>query len=128
VLYQELEIDADDSVISKSPDGFGYGTKKLRHAMIGTLRGLQHKKILARVDHELPKGDQRRLSLVANDPGNCTLPASINVALRFSPDEFQTFQTSLGRKLAMHLPCLAEHIGAPIASNGKSRKPAVDLF
>jgi hypothetical protein len=27
-LCQDLEIPADDSVLSKSPDGFGYGTKR----------------------------------------------------------------------------------------------------
>jgi hypothetical protein len=100
-------------------------TKKLHHRMTGTLREFQYKKILARVDHEFPKDDRRRLVFLANDPGNCSFPAIINSALRFSRDEFQT---ALGRKLAIQLPCLAEHIGAPIASNGKSRKLAVDPF
>jgi hypothetical protein len=93
--------------------------------MTGILRGFQYKKIFALVDHELLKDDQCWLALLANDPGNCSFPASINSAIRFSLDEFQT---ALGRKLAIHLSCLAKHIGAQIASNGKSRKIAVDPF
>jgi hypothetical protein len=34
----------------------------------------------------------------------------------------------LWRKLAINLSCLAKHIGAPNASNGKSRKLAVNPF
>jgi hypothetical protein len=107
VPLSDLGIPADYYVLSKSPDGFVYGTKKLHHVMTGTLRGFQSKKVLARVDHELPKDDQRRLALLANGPGNCSFPVSINSALRFSLDEFLT---ALGRKLAIQLPCLAEHI------------------
>jgi hypothetical protein len=97
----------------------------LDHAITGMIRGFQYKKILARVDHERPKDDQRRLALLANEPGNCSFPVRTNSALRFSPVEFQT---ALGHKLAIHLPCLAEDIGAQTASNGESRKLAVDPF
>jgi hypothetical protein len=81
---QGLGILADDSVLSESPDGFGYGKKKLHRVMTGIQRGFQYKKVLARVDHELPKDDQRRLALLANDPGNCSFSATINSASRFS--------------------------------------------
>jgi hypothetical protein len=61
-LHQDLEIPADDSVLSKSRDGFGNGMKSLLRAITVIRIGFQYKKILARVHHELPKDDQRVLS------------------------------------------------------------------
>jgi hypothetical protein len=62
-------------------------------------------------------------SFPKTDLGGCSFSACIKPAIRSSLDDFLT---ALARKLAIHLLRLAGHIGAPIASNGKSRKLIVE--
>jgi hypothetical protein len=58
-LCQSIKLDANDTVLSESDDGFDFGIKQLHRIISGILRSLQSKKTYYRVADEVPKGDQQ---------------------------------------------------------------------
>ena len=106
-------------------DGFGLGVPKLHRALTGTLRSLSAEALRGRASRECAKDDQRRVALEASDIYNQTFPLYINFDVIFSQTEFTT---AVQRKLGLPLSCLRNHIGEPIAANGKSPRLRVDRW
>jgi hypothetical protein len=80
---------------------------------------------MKRAKTELPKDDQRRISLGAAESFSSAFPASLDAMIKLSNDEFTS---SFHLKLGILLRCLWLHVGEPIATNGNSHRLRVDPF
>ena len=80
---------------------------------------------MRRARTELPKDDQRRISLEAADCFSNSFPANIGASIKLENGEFTT---SFQRKFGLPLSCLWLHVGEPIVTNGKSPRLRVDPF
>jgi hypothetical protein len=111
---------AEDVVMAKPDAGFGQNVGKLQRMIQGKLKDLRYEILMMRAKAELPKDDQRRISLEAAE-----FPANLDASIKLENNEFTT---SFQRKLGLPLSCLWLHVGEPIATNGKSRRLRVDPF
>jgi hypothetical protein len=111
--------------MAKSDAGFGQGVGKLQRTILGKHKDLRYEILMRRARLELPKDDQRRISLEAADSFSNAFPANLDASIKLANDEFTT---GIQRKLGLPLSCLWLHVGEPIATNGKSRRLRVDPF
>ena len=115
----------ENSVLTIPDEGFGFNVNKLHRTINDKLKDLQLELFTKRVQSELPKDDQRRRAFEASDSFSNSFPISIDSSVLLSSHEFTT---AIQRKLGLALTMLAQFVGYPIATNGKSRRLQVDAF
>ena len=115
----------ENSVLATPDEGFGFNVNKLHRTINDKLKDLQLELFTKRAQSELPKDDQHRRALEASDSFSNSFRISIDSSVLLSSHEFTT---AIQRKLGLALTMLAQFVGYPIATNGKSRRLQVDAF
>ena len=106
---------AEDTVMAKSDAGFGQSVGKLQRTILGKYKDLRCEILMRRARTELPKDDQRRISLEAADCFSNSFPANIDASIKLENGEFTT---SFQRKFGLPLSCLWLYVGESIVTNG----------